>query len=109
MRIPNCEKETIITYNEADRNAVVYTCNPAMKRKLKALSESRPDDCKFMRTYPDETAVEFEVPKKWVKVSPPRFVSDETRAAMAERFKNARLAHSDPMNTVDSVVNEDKE
>ena len=109
MNLSNIEKETVITYNEQEKTAVVYTCSPSLIRGLEGLTTARPDECRLLRRMPDGVGIEYEVPKKWVKVSPPRFVSDETRAAMAERFKNARLAHSDPMNTVDSDVNEDKE
>ena len=91
MNIPNVERETVITYNEQEKTAVVYTCNPVLKRKLDGLTAARPDECKLLRRFPDGVGVEYEVPKKWVKVSPPRFVSEETRAALAERAKRAGL------------------
>lgn len=91
MNIPNVERETIITYNEQEKTAVVYTCNPVLKRKLDGLTAARPDECKLLRRFPDGVGVEYEVPKKWVKVSPPRFVSEETRAALAERAKRIGL------------------
>ena len=91
MNIPNVERETVITYNEQEKTAVVYTCNPVLKRKLDGLTAARPDECKLLRRFPDGVGVEYEVPKKWVKVSPLRFVSEETRAALAERAKRAGL------------------
>lgn len=91
MNIPNVERETVITYNEQEKTAVVYTCNPVLKRKLDGLTTARPDECKLLRQFPDGIGMEYEVPKKWVKVSPPRFVSEERRAAMAERAKRAGL------------------
>lgn len=91
MNIPGIERETVITYNEQEKAAVVYTCNPALKRKLDGLTIARPDECKLLRRFPDGIGVEYEVPKKWVKVSPPRFVSEETRAALSERARNTHL------------------
>ena len=91
MNIPNVERETVITYNEQEKTAVVYTCNPVLKRKLDGLTAARPDECKLLRRFPDGIGMEYEVPKKWVKVSLPRFVSEETRAALAERAKRAGL------------------
>ena len=91
MNIPGIERETVITYNEQEKVAVVYTCNPALIRKLDGLTTARPDECKLLRRFPDGIGVEYEVPKKWVKVSPPRFVSEETRAALSERARNAHF------------------
>ena len=92
MTIPNSEKETVIVYNEHEKTAAVYTCNPALIRKLEGLTATRPNECSLLRRYPDGIGMEYQVPKKWVKVSPPRFVSEETRAANAERLRNARIA-----------------
>lgn len=92
MNIPGIERETVITYNEQEKTAVVYTCRPALICKLDGLTTARPDECKLLRRFPDGIGMEYEVPKKWVKVSPPRFVSEETRAAMAERARNTRIA-----------------
>lgn len=49
------------------------------------LHAERPDDCKLIRQ--TELHAEYTVPKKWVKVRPPRFVSDEQKALMSERSK----------------------
>ena len=96
MNIPGIERETVITYNEQEKAAVVYTCNPALKRKLDGLTIARPDECKLLRRFPDGIGVEYEVPKKWVKVSPPRIMSEEERVARAEQLRNARFARKIP-------------
>lgn len=64
MNIPGSERETVITYNEQEKAAVVYTCNPALKRKLDGLTIARPDECKLLRRLPDGIGVEYDVPKK---------------------------------------------
>lgn len=90
MYIPKEERETIITYNEAEPTASVYTMNGAIIRKLDGLAQSRPGDARRVRTYPDG-AQEYEVPKKWVKISPPRVYSEEQKNAMAERLRKAQV------------------
>ena len=71
MRLTNVEKETIATFNEADRTASVYTCNEALKRQLLDLCRSHPDQ---VRQTADNgrDGLTFALPKKWLKVSPPR-------------------------------------
>ena len=87
--LTNYEKETIICFNEADKTASVATFNKRLINKLDKLCEERPKDIRntcnilsggsLMRRY--------ELPKKWVKVSAPRVMSDEQKQAMRERGK----------------------
>ena len=91
MNIPKEERETIITYNEAEPTASVYTMNGALIRKLDGLAQSRPDDARRVKTYPDG-AQEYEVPKKWVKVNAGPVLTDEQRKAKAESARAARIA-----------------
>lgn len=90
MYIQKEERETIITFNEKDPTASVYTMNGALIRKLDSLTQSRPDDARRIKTYPDG-AQEYEVPKKWVKVQPPRGYSEEQRAVMAARLRKPQV------------------
>lgn len=83
LELSNYERETVITYNDEEKFAVVYTCNRALRRKMDGLAESRPEECK--RTASGAYSATYEVPKKWVKVSPPRFVSDEQKEAIRAR------------------------
>ena len=90
MNIPKEERETIITYNEAEPVASVYTMNGALIRKLEGLTESRPDEARRVKNHPDG-AQEYEVPKKWVRVQPPRVLTDEQKAAMTARFRKPQV------------------
>lgn len=90
MNIPKEERETIITYNEAEPVASVYTMNGALIRKLESLTESRPGEARRVKTYPDG-AQEYEVPKKWIRVQPPRVLTDEQKAAMTARFRKPQV------------------
>lgn len=70
--VPLSERETIITYNDAEKNANVYTMNRKLSRKLLAMAQEYPSLVKFVRKYPD-SAVEYELPKKKsITVSKPR-------------------------------------
>ena len=57
------------------------------------LAEDRPNDVEIL-AYPDDNdgAILAHVPKSWMKVSPPakRTMTDEQRAAAAERLRLAR-------------------
>ena len=81
MRLTNIERETIINFNEAERTASVYTCNEALKRQLLDLCRSHPDQ---VRQTADNgrDGLTFALPKKWLKVSPPRVLSPAQRAVL---------------------------
>lgn len=81
MRLTNIEKETIINFNEAERTASIYTHNEALKGRL----------LKLCQTYPEQVrqtaanrwgGLTFELPKKWLKVAPPRVLSPAQRAVL---------------------------
>lgn len=90
MYIQKAEMETIITFNEKEPTASVYTMNGALIRKLDGLIQSRPNEARRVKTYQDG-AQEYEVPKKWVKVQPPRVYSEEQRAVMAARLRKPQV------------------
>ncbi len=81
MQLTNIEKETIINFNEAERTASVYTHNEALKARLLKLCQTHPEQVR-------QTAVNqwggltFELPKKWLKVAPPRVLSPAQRAVL---------------------------
>lgn len=77
------ERETIINFNEAESIAGIYTHNIALSNKLLKLSRTEPD-LRIIRRSND--MLEVEVPKKWIRVSPPKKLSEESRQKMAERL-----------------------
>lgn len=83
------ERETIINFNEEEKVASVYTYNKSLRNKLNKLLGVN-QDIHVIRSS-DEMS-EFEVPKSWIKVSPPKQVnlSDEQRAAIAARLQASR-------------------
>ena len=81
MKLSNIEKETLICFNEAERTASVYTYNPALKAQLSELCKTYPEQ---MRQTAGNSwgAVTFELPKKWLKVVPPRVLTPAQRAVL---------------------------
>ena len=58
----------------------------ALKSKLMKYAESRPDEVKVMAVNKDGSAF-FHVPVSYIKISPPRKVSEAQREAAGERFR----------------------
>lgn len=90
------EQETIVNFNEEEAEARVYTFNKSLQNRLQKLTAERPDEC---RLDPDQRLTEngaaaFIVPKRWVKVAPPRTrnLTDEQKAEIVARFAAARAS-----------------
>jgi hypothetical protein len=86
------ERETIIRWDQSPADAEIFTCDPVLIRRLAAKGvqptriERSPDGKEFGRAYT--------VPKRWVKVTPPRRPTDAQREhgrRMAARRANAPL------------------
>lgn len=88
MKLTPEEKETIICYNEGQQTASVYTHNMALRHRLEKLAAEHPDDCKLEKTSHSGQAVDYIVPKAWVKIKPLPRLTAEQREAMAERGRN---------------------
>lgn len=95
------ERETTVNYTDADSVATVMSYNAAMAARLKRLLAEHPDEVTLV--WESEGGVEVRVPKKWVRVSPPRKVeyTDEQLEVMRERGKALRreqLSHKEGQN-----------
>lgn len=101
MKLTRYEHETIINFNEGEKTASVYTNNKALIKKLKQLSEERPTECRLVRIIHWGQAMEYTIPKSWVKINPSRILSVEQRAALAERLRS-NLASKAPITIEDS-------
>lgn len=87
--LSNYERETIINYNNEEDTATVYTHHKALINKLNKLVGGH-HHISVVRQ--DEESATYVVPKKWIKVQPPRQMNytDEQRAAMAARLAATR-------------------
>ena len=88
------EQETIINYNEDDKTAGVYTHNRALRRKLEQCAEERPEECKLKRVSREGDAVDYILPKSWVKIKPTRILSEAQKAASRAAAEKARLSRA---------------
>lgn len=70
----------------SDYAGVTVPSGTALKSKLMRYTQERPDEVKLIIENDDGSAL-FHVPVNYIKVSPPRKVSEEQRAAAGERFK----------------------
>jgi len=87
MNLTNYERETIINFNQAEPDANVYTYNPQLIRRLDDLSVS---DSRVRLIRKTKDMREYEIPRGWVKVVPPRVLSEEARQKNAERLRSYR-------------------
>ena len=67
-----------------DRATVTVPEGTALSTRLIKLSEEYPTEVEMLNSEL------FHIPSKWVKVNPPRQLSEETRQQMAERLRNSR-------------------
>lgn len=89
------ERETTVSYTDADTVATVMSYNAAMASRLKRLLAEHPDEVTLV--WESEGGVEVRVPKKWIKVQPPRAAkeyTEEEREAIRERMSAMRAKRS---------------
>lgn len=88
-------KETCVDYLDIDKHAVFASAERKWINKILKLQESHPNDV-VVRHHPDNNdgIIVADIPKSWLKISPPRNVNytDEQRAALAERMANIRMS-----------------
>ena len=74
------ERETIINFNAAEKEASVWSCDPTWINKIKKLPEAREN----------QNGWEAIVPKSWIKITKPREISAKQKAALAKNLALAR-------------------
>lgn len=87
MRLTNEERETIITFDQTNAPANIYTCNPSWWRHFEAIGVEP------IRLY-GNYAREYEVPKEWIKSPrPPKRanLTPEQKKQLAARLQASRL------------------
>ena len=86
MKLTREEQETVIRRSAADDKWDVWSDDPVWVRKIKRLATR--DDVDVIEE--SESSIRALLPKRFVKASPPRRVSEEQRKASAERLARAR-------------------
>lgn len=94
MSLSRYEQETIINYNEEEKTAGVYTHNKALLRKLEKLAQERPEECRMESSSRWGQAVDYTIPKSWLRIVPSRILSEAERAQRREAVRKANIARN---------------
>jgi hypothetical protein len=85
--------ETAYNQTNESKTAELSTNERTWTNKILKLAEKHPDQVRIIE-HPDDNygVLLAEFPKSWFKISPPRkrVMSEEQKAAAAERLRNAR-------------------
>ncbi len=92
MKLSKYEQETIINFNVAESDAVVFTRDKSVIRKLDALVNEFPEVYKCIgETDIDKT---YSMPKHYVSYRKPRRISKEIRQQRRERMEKQNKARN---------------
>lgn len=80
MKLTAEEKETIISFNEAEKTADVEAFNSRTIREIRKAAEMYPDEVTI--TENSDGSIRAVFPRKWVKIRAPRILSDAQRAVI---------------------------
>lgn len=89
MHLSKIEKETILLYNEAESKALVDTYNVALQNRLTELCREYPEQAEKTRENA-HNGMSFEIPKKWIKIVPPRTLSPAQREVLEKMNEKRR-------------------
>lgn len=87
------ERETIISFNEEEADAILYTASPIMMRRMDKLVETAPENYQELvsrRAFADGDCVSkmYSFPKDLVRLRPRKKVlTEEQRRAAAEQLR----------------------
>ena len=82
------ERETYYNFSDESPIAQVSTYNLRMIQKMLILKEKYPEEVKIIK-HQDEY-LEADIPKKWLKIRPPRIYSEEEKEVLRERLEQIR-------------------
>ena len=85
-KLTKYEKETIILFNEADDEAIIYTYNAGLRKRLANFSKKHPDLCRLEKSC-DQGGVSYVLDKSRlsIRLQPP--MSEERRRKASEYAK----------------------
>ena len=83
--------ENAIEFMRDGKYATVTLSSPRSINRVMKLAEQKPDDVRILAT-PDTNGgyLYARVPVKWIKINPPKELSEETKKNMAERLRKGR-------------------
>jgi hypothetical protein len=87
-KLTRAEQETIITRTADQSEWIVYSCDPAMKRRLAKLAET----LGISPAIRDRDSVEYLLPLSCISLRAPLQVSEEQRAKQVEHGRRLQAA-----------------
>ncbi|SHN65746.1 hypothetical protein SAMN02745247_02999 [Butyrivibrio hungatei DSM 14810] len=78
------EQETIINFNVAESDAIVFTCDKAVMRKLDTLVNEFPEVYKFLKVTDIDKI--YSMMKQYVSYRKPRKISEELKQQRREQI-----------------------
>lgn len=79
--------ENVIEFITGEKTATLTIHQGKYKNRIKKLSEERPDEVDILAENKDGSILAH-IPTKWIKINPPRKLSEECKAELAQRAKN---------------------
>ena len=92
MALTLLEQETIITFNNAETEAEIYTFSPTLIRVFSKFAAEHPDLCKHTEPKTEMHAHIFVLDRRNLRIVPKRILSDEELAMRRESARNLTMA-----------------
>lgn len=86
MKLSKYEKETIVLFNEGEREASIYTYNADLKRRLAVFAKKYPNLCR-LECSTDEGSMTYLLDKSRLSIRLLSPYSEERRKAASEHAK----------------------
>lgn len=89
MKLTNYEKETIILFNDEEKEAEVYTCNKALMRKMDGLCKKQPENFKLVKK--DSVSKTYTFPKNLVSIRAKRVLTEKQKQSLKKARESKTL------------------
>ena len=83
---PSDNVENGIEFLKDSKTATIQFCQGRYKSRIKKLAAERPEDCEILAENKDGTLLAH-IPVEWVKIIPPRQLSEEEKQKRAEAMR----------------------
>lgn len=84
------DNENVISFEKGSDVASVTFSQVRLANRIRKLADKFPDDVKIRADY--GLIVVATIPTKYIKISPPRVVSDDQKKVAAERLSKSRMS-----------------
>lgn len=82
--------ENVLEFTRNAETATVTFCQGRYITRIRELAKTKPDECRIIAENPDGSIMAH-IPTEWIRISPKKELSEETKADLAERLKTMRL------------------